>query len=127
MAEVITVGCKLPSGLNLGADYGGIVLNGYHHPDAKFGFGITMGVDKAMFDKWCDDVAGPNVPERSKHPAVVRKLVFGFAKTEMVMDAAREMAAEKTGFEGMDPDNPDPQAQPTDAQRIENSKIKRGA
>lgn len=128
MGDKITVACKLPVGLHLGDKYGDIILYGFRHKaHARHGFGITHGVDKEAFERWCKDVAGPDVPTDQKHPAVVKKLIFAFDKAEMVDAAAKEMTAEKTGFEGLDPDKPMTGVDPTDTQKTENTKRAKGA
>ncbi|WP_277966721.1 hypothetical protein [Pantoea trifolii] len=101
MAEVVTVGCKLPNGLVLDVEGSQqIVLNGANSATVIGGYGLTENVDKAVFDKWLE--------QHKDQPYVKNELVFAQAKTNSAESKAKENADVKSGLEGLPQDNPAP-------------------
>lgn len=100
MAEVVTVGCKLPNGLVVEIDGYTVTLNGANSSQVIGGYGLTEGVDKAAFDKW--------LKTHASQPYVKNELVFAQAKTNSAQDKAQENASVKTGLEGLPQDKPAP-------------------
>lgn len=98
MAEVVTVGCKLPNGLLI--DVGGKVVRllGANSSSVIGGYGLTEGVDKDYFDTW--------LKEHANQPYVKGDLVFAQAKTNSAQSKASENAKVKTGLEGLPQDKP---------------------
>lgn len=116
MAEQVIVMCKTPSGLVLDLgdqDARKVRLNGANHPDAVDGAGLTY-VDKAFWDKWSGAYKG--------FPPLEQGLIWATDKEATAKDAAKELKDEKTGFEGIDPNKPGPEVEPTDEQKKENAK-----
>lgn len=118
--ETVTVGCKLPNGLNLGHLHGEdkpiVILNGANHPNAIMSVGMTHGVDKAAFLNWMEEHGGTH-----GIPAVAKGHVFHYDKAGAAIGKAKEMAAEKTGMEGLDPDVPANNIEPDDGQKKRNA------
>lgn len=98
MAEVVTVGCKLPNGLLI--DVGGKVTHivGANASNVIGGYGLTEGVDKDYFEKW--------LKEHSDQPYVKEEMIFAQAKTNSAQSKASENASVKTGLEGLPQDRP---------------------
>lgn len=121
MAETVSVALRLPAGLvieHAGARY---LLNGWNHgvsgmqPNREK-FGITDGVPKALFDGW--------YAEQIEHGTDLIKndLVFANANAGAIRDQALErMRNVRSGFEGLNPDDPMPgekvKLEPTDETR----------
>lgn len=120
--ETITVGCKLPHGLQipLGSledttvdgkqvkmfrpNGRHITLNGYHAKEASaFGVGITDGVDAAEFRAWAE--------KHREFAPLARGLIFEVKRPSDAPAAAKERADLKSGFEGLDPEKPAPKVQ----------------
>lgn len=101
MAEVVTVGCKLPNGLVLDVEGSqSIVLNGANAATVIYGYGLTENVDKAVFDKWLE--------QHKDQPYVKNELVFAQGKTNSAESKAKENSDVKSGLEGLPQDNPAP-------------------
>lgn len=100
MAEVVTVGCKLPNGLVVEIEGYTVTLNGANSSNVIGGYGLTEGVDKTAFDKW--------LKAHANQPYVKNELVFAQAKTNSAQDKAQENASVKTGLEGLPQDKPAP-------------------
>lgn len=101
MADVVTVGCKLPNGLVLDVDGAqSIALNGANSSSVIGGYGLTENVDKAVFEKWLE--------QHKDQPYVKNELVFAQAKTNSAESKAKENADVKSGLEGLPQDNPAP-------------------
>lgn len=98
MAEVVTVGCKLPNGLLI--DVGGKVVHilGANSSNVIGGYGLTENVDKEFFETW--------LKEHASQPYVKNELVFAQAKTNSAQSKANENAGIKTGLEGLPQDKP---------------------
>jgi hypothetical protein len=80
------------------------VLNGNRvpygaHPNHEIagGCGLTHNVDKQFFDEW--------LHQNRESMVVKHKLIFAAEQPDRVRDQAKEMAAEKTNFEPLDPMN----------------------
>lgn len=120
MAEQVIVMCKTPTGLvlDLGeTDARKVRLNGANHPDAVNGAGLTV-VDKGFWDAWSSAFKG--------YPPLDAGLIWATDKEANARDAAKELKDEKTGFEGLNPDKPGPEIEPTDEQKKELAKTKTG-
>ncbi|MDQ0019003.1 hypothetical protein [[Curtobacterium] plantarum] len=101
MAEVVTVGCKLPNGLVIDVDGAQpVVLAGANASNVIGGYGLTENVDKAVFDKWLE--------QHKDQPYVKNELVFAQAKTNSAESKAKDNADVKSGLEGLPQDNPSP-------------------
>jgi len=98
MAELVTVGCKLPNGLLI--DVGGKVthIKGANSSNVIGGYGLTEGVDKDYFEKW--------LKEHANQPYVRDEMVFAQAKTNSAEAKASENASVTTGLEGLPQDKP---------------------
>lgn len=104
MGDTVIVGCKLPHGLEVQIGGKTVVLNGANSSTIVGGYGLTPGVDKAAFDEWLATYAD--------FPAVQKELIFAQATEKSAAAQANEQAAEKTGFEGLDPKKPAPGIEP---------------
>lgn len=100
MAEVLTVGCKLPNGLVLEQDGYTVELNGSNSSFVVGGYGLTEGVDKEAFEKWLE--------VHKNQPYVKRDLVFAQAKTNSAQSKASENEKVRSGLEGLPQDKPAP-------------------
>lgn len=93
----VTVGCKLPAGLHMDLEGKRVTLNGSNSAtivDTKgVKTGLTQGVDKDFFDKWC--------AIHKDAPYVKDGLIFASEKESEVRAEAASLAGQKTGFEGM--------------------------
>ena len=139
-ASTYSIGCKLPNGLHLeirkplpgtgSKDERGprfsferfATLKGTNDDNAVGGFGITHGVDAALYDAWLE--------QHSWLPAVKNGLVFKVQDRNLVAPMAKEMAEVKSGLEPLDPEKPGYGVAPTDEQQKVNTKQqgrKRGA
>ena len=96
----ITVGCKLPHGLEIRVGDKTQVLKGTNSALVIGGHGITDGVDKDLFDAW--------LAANKDAAAVINGLIFAHGKTESAKAEAAEKAANKNGFEGLNPTKPVP-------------------
>jgi len=98
MAEVVTVGCKLPNGLLIDVDGKVVHLLGANSSNVIGGYGLTENVDKEYFEKW--------LKQHAKQPYVKGEMVFAQAKTNSAQSKASENASVKTGLEGLPQDKP---------------------
>jgi hypothetical protein len=98
MAQTLSVGCKLPHGINMDIEGKRVTLAGTNSSLVIGGHGITENVDKEFFDKWMD--------MHKESPMVKDGYIFANEKTNNVKAEATEKAKRKNGFEGIDPDNP---------------------
>ncbi|CAM8498013.1 MAG: hypothetical protein [Bacteriophage sp.] len=98
MAEVVTVGCKLPNGLLIDVDGVVVHINGANSSSVVGGYGLTEGVDKDYFEKW--------LKQHANQRYVKGELVFAQAKTNSAQSKASENAKVKTGLEGLPQDKP---------------------
>ena len=96
----ITVGCKLPHGLEIRVGDKTQVLKGTNSALVIGGHGITEGVDKDLFDAW--------LAANKEAAAVINGLIFAHGKTESVKAEASEKTDNKNGFEGLNPARPMP-------------------
>lgn len=92
----VTVGCKLPHGLHMDLNGKRVTLKGANSSAIAGGHGITENVDESFFTEWMS---------RNKELAFVKSgHIFSDVKVANVQAQANERKDEKTGFEGMDPD-----------------------
>jgi len=96
----VSVACKLPHGLVLSIEgKPSVTLAGANHPDAVAGFGITR-VDKDFFEAW-SGIHKDFIP-------LTKGLIFAQERSDSLRAEANEKTSEKTGFEGLNPQNPGP-------------------
>lgn len=119
MANLISVGCKLPQGLIIevgykavpggierGADYQKVTLAGANQHSIITGSlrtpspgdlrpGITNNVDEALFDRWVADHQDSNI--------VRNGLVFKAKNAGEATAKANDVAKKRTGMEAVDP------------------------
>lgn len=107
--ETVTIACKLPHGLHLDLQRPGqpkerVTINGFTHPRAIAGFGITEGVSKEFFDEW--------MRQNKDLEPVKQGLIFAHAQAKSVVDQAKEKVNLKSGLEALDPNKPAPGIEP---------------
>ena len=100
MAETITIGCKLPSGLILRVvDKSGHEqrheIRGSKESKIIGGYGITHDVPKEFWDRW--------VALHPEFPALKSGVIFAVGKAADADREARNGETVKSGFEGVDP------------------------
>lgn len=113
MPKTVIIGCKLPHGITLRGPNGeDITLNGANTSLVAGGFGLTH-VD--------EDVAAYLGAVYEEHSAFQNKAIFdvGSGKVSDVVAAGRELADERTGFEGLNPDAPAPGVKAEDAGQLD--------
>lgn len=98
MAEVVTVGCKLPNGLLIDVDGKVVHLLGANSSNVIGGYGLTENVDKDYFEKW--------LKQHANQRYVKGEMVFAQAKMNSAQSKASENASVKTGLEGLPQDKP---------------------
>lgn len=106
MAQTLTVGCKLPHGLQIRVGDTVVTLLGSNSSLVIGGHGITENVDKQFFDAW--------MAANKDAAAVKNGLIFAHEKTGSVKAEASEKKDNKNGFEGLDPAKPAPGIAPAD-------------
>lgn len=107
----VCVACKLPHGLKIQfyitkpnvppvVDGEAILLAGSNsdNASAQGGYGITPGVDAARFGRWLTD--------NQDFPAVKAGLIFAEDTYDKARDRAREQSAIRSGFEGLNAEQP---------------------
>jgi hypothetical protein len=87
--------CKLPHGIVFSIGAVKVELKGGLDKNAVAGFGVT-DIDSDLWEAIAKTYA--------KHPSIVKQLIF--ARKSDGESQAKELKAEKTGFEGLDPDKP---------------------
>lgn len=106
----VTLGCKLPHGLYLdlyaekhlpGADpvlQARVKVNGTNSSEIIGGHGVTLGVSKEHWEEW----------KRRNHQnvALAKGFIFAHDKAETAVAMAKERKDVRTGFEGLDGNNP---------------------
>jgi len=93
----VTVGCKLPNGLIIEMGDKRVTLKGANSSVIIGGHGITENVDKELFDAWM---------EKNKELHFVKEgHLFAHEKEVNVKAQAKDRAKQKTGFEGLNPDD----------------------
>lgn len=111
MSKVI-VGCKIPSGLILDGSAGRVTLNGTNTSLIDGGVGLTH-VDATEWLYLSQVYA--------THSAFVGGAVFSYKDSDKVADVlaiAEDLADEKTGFEGLDPNAPAAGLKPEDPVKL---------
>jgi len=89
-------GCEVPRGDD--------IPNWSDYPKIEGGFSLTHNVDKAKFELWME--------QNKDNPWVVNGLIFAHTNANSAKAEAREKAAEKTGFEPVNPAKPGPRLEP---------------
>lgn len=137
MTELVTVGCKIPSGLVLemgragDENYKSVTIHGANcthgaSPVGRItgkpvavvgGYGITPNVPKDFMDAW--------MKKNERMPAVVNGLIFVELEPASAVDAAETFAELKTGYEPLDADVPGDELAPTEDQVKELAKLKK--
>ena len=94
-ADMLTVACKLPQGLNIPLPDGtSLMLNGMHSPFAIAGYGMTdvkSGVWAIVEAEYADAAWLKN------------ELVFAMGDKDSAVDKAGDLQGVKGGFEPVDP------------------------
>ena len=96
----VTVGCKLPHGLQLDVTKPGepvrrFRVRGKNSATVIGGFGITEGVPKDLWDEW---------QHRNRSMDYVKRgMIFAMGDAASTRDKAKDLAELKTGFEEIDP------------------------
>jgi hypothetical protein len=96
----------LPQGIHLDHEGVRVTLNGSNSTEIIGGHGITQGVDKDFFEAW--------MARHKDFEPVVQGLIFAHEKPANVIAEAKEKTNNKSGFEGLDPNNPSPGIKPAD-------------
>ena len=103
----VTVGCKLPHGLQITVGNTTVDLKGVNSSQLIGGHGITENVDKDFFEKWMS---------LNKDAAAVKNgLIFAHEKTSNTKAEASEKKDNKNGVEGINPEKPGPGIEPVKA------------
>lgn len=115
MSKTVLVGCKLPSGIVLDGPKTPILLNGQNTALIPGAPGLTHVEENT----WAYLQA-----TYGEHSAFKSNSIFstGTASVADVSDAADDLAGEKTGFEGLDPENPAKGLIPEDAAKLAKAK-----
>lgn len=110
--NTVTVACKLPHGLEIclyelsetedkkpimKACSEPVKLAGANAPDAIAGYGLTK-VDADFWAAW--------LKANKRHSAIVGEYVFAHEKSADTIEHSQDNEDLRTGFEGLDPDNP---------------------
>ena len=107
MAELVSVGCKLPNGLQVTLDGKTVILNGAATTAMRGldgaipegAFGVTQ-VEKDFMDKFV---------ETYKDAAYIQNNAIFIQKDDRSVKAqGKDLEKTKTGLEGLDQDNPAP-------------------
>src|SRR5580765_4797262 len=110
MSGTVTVACKLPNGLHLELKgrprvtvRGNAVLvapppGTFNMPELAATYALTSGVDAEFWDAWLE--------QNREMDFVKRGFIFAHEKQVNSVAHAKEMEAEKTGLEPIDPDAP---------------------
>ncbi len=106
MAQMVTVGCKLPNGIVIRHGDKSVELKGWNDEAIYFGHGLTE-VDKDFWDAWIKDHAD-FAPVKGGF--IFAQNNFASAKAE-----SKEKEKEKTGLEGIDPKKPGRGITPADS------------
>lgn len=108
-AAKVVVGCKLPHGLILTVGGTSVELNGTNSTDIVGGYGLTPDVDGSFFDAW--------LRENNQHPAIAGGFIFAHETTAEAKAQAKDNAANRNGFEGIDPNKPGSGIEPADTKK----------
>lgn len=120
MANNVLIGCKLPSGLSLtldGKEDGErVILNGMNTSRVAGGYGITS-LEKEKSDQL--------FRVYKDHSAFKNNAIFthGTDKTADLISVADELEGQKTGVEGINPENPGPGLKEEDENRKKREKM----
>ena len=95
MANVVTVGCKLPYSFMIQLNGKSAVLNGANNTKIIGGHGITENVDAELFNAWY---------QANKERALVKNgFVFAYENKADTKAAAKERSKNKSGLEPINP------------------------
>lgn len=94
---LISVGCKLPSGLHLDHEGVRVTLNGSNSSSIIGGFGLTQ-VEQAFWDAW--------KKTHADFEPLKQGLIFAQEKENNARAEASDKQALENGFEGIDPAKP---------------------
>ncbi|QGX88556.1 hypothetical protein BHJ80_16750 [Escherichia coli] len=101
MAEMVTVGCKLPNGLVLEVGQKRVQVAGWRNNAVKIvGPAVRTQVDKVFFDAW--------LAEHGQQPYVKNGVIFAQDKANSAVSQATEQKAVKSGLEPLPQKNPAP-------------------
>ncbi|EAA1504788.1 hypothetical protein LWV02_002840 [Salmonella enterica] len=101
MAEMVTVGCKLPNGLVLEVGPERVQVAGWRNNAVKIvgGYGLTQ-VEKAFWEAW--------LAEHCQQPYVKNGVIFAQDKANSAAAQATEQKTVKSGLEPLPQKNPAP-------------------
>lgn len=101
MAELVTVGCKLPNGIVLEVNNAEVMLCGWRGSESRIvgGYGLTQ-VDKELWDAW--------LKLHKNQPYVKKGLVFAQENGNSARAQAKEREKVKSGMEPLPQDKPAP-------------------
>ena len=99
MAQQVTIGCKLTTGLIIGIGGKQVTLNGANSSGIVGGYGLTS-VDKELADAWFEAY--------KDFDPVKAGLIFVQDKEANAKAQAKEQTGVKTGTEKLDPNKPAP-------------------
>ncbi|APW68809.1 hypothetical protein LFZ4_09760 [Salmonella enterica subsp. enterica serovar Antsalova str. S01-0511] len=101
MAEMVTVGCKLPNGLMLEVGPKQVQVAGWWNNAVKIvgGYGLTQ-VEKAFWEAW--------LAEHCLQPYVKNGVIFAQDKANSAAAQATEQKTVKSGLEPLPQKNPAP-------------------
>jgi len=101
MAELVTVGCKLPNGMVLEVDQKEVTVVGWRGSETRIigGYGLTQ-VDKDLWDAW--------LAAHKEQPYVKKGLIFAQDNGNSARAQAKEQAKIKSGMEPLPQDKPAP-------------------
>lgn len=101
MAEMVTVGCKLPNGLMLEVGPKQVQVAGWRNNAVKIvgGYGLTQ-VEKAFWEAW--------LAEHGQQPYVKNGVIFAQDKANSAAAQATEQKTVKSGLEPLPQKNPAP-------------------
>ncbi|ENR5770034.1 hypothetical protein ACFXTU_002294 [Salmonella enterica] len=101
MAEMVTVGCKLPNGLVLEVGTKRVQVAGWRNNDIKIvgGYGLTP-VEKSFWEAW--------LAKHGQQPYVKNGVIFAQDKANSAAAQATEQEAVKSGLEPLPQKDPAP-------------------
>ncbi|EAA3939250.1 hypothetical protein DOR63_23755 [Salmonella enterica subsp. enterica] len=101
MAEMVTVGCKLPNGIVLEVGQKRVQVAGWRNNAVKIvgGYGLTQ-VEKAFWEAW--------LAEHSQQPYVENGVIFAQDKVNSAAAQATEQETVKSGLEPLPQKDPAP-------------------
>jgi hypothetical protein len=97
LTGLVSIACKLPSGLTISHAGKTVTLNGANSEGAIVGFGITKNVDADWFAAWAAE---------SRHSAVESGSIFANTGSKIAGEAKEKRDDITTGMEPLNGDKP---------------------